>query len=62
MPEMVDSFGRVVRDLRSVLRSGAGDEAVAQVYLDAVARKQRGHRSNEADFVQPARGMSQIGG
>jgi hypothetical protein len=35
---------------------------VAQVYLDAVARKQWGHRINEADFVQPARGMSQIGG
>jgi cyclic pyranopterin phosphate synthase len=49
-------------DLRSVLRSGADDDAVAQLYLDAVARKQWGHRINEVDFVQPARGMSQIGG
>ena len=55
-------FATTEHDLRAVLRSGAGDEAVAQVYLDAVARKQWGHRINEADFVQPARGMSQIGG
>ena len=55
-------FANTEHDLRSVLRSGAGDDAVAQVYLDAVARKQWGHRINEADFVQPARGMSQIGG
>src|SRR5215207_3207371 len=55
-------FATTEYDLRSVLRSGAGDDAVAQVYLDAVARKQWGHRINEADFVQPARGMSQIGG
>jgi cyclic pyranopterin phosphate synthase len=55
-------FATTEHDLRAVLRSGAGDDAVARVYLDAVARKQWGHRINEADFVQPARGMSQIGG
>ena len=33
-------FATTEHDLRSVLRSGAGDDAVAQVYLDAVARKQ----------------------
>jgi GTP 3',8-cyclase len=55
-------FATTEYDLRAVLRSGAGDDAVAQLYLDAVARKQWGHRINEADFVQPARGMSQIGG
>ena len=33
-------FATTEYDLRSVLRSGAGDDAVAQVYLDAVARKQ----------------------
>src|SRR4029450_9359737 len=54
-------FATTEYDLRSVLRSGAGDGSVAQAYLDAVARKQWGHRINEADFVQPARGMSQIG-
>jgi cyclic pyranopterin phosphate synthase len=55
-------FATTEYDLRSVLRSGAGDDEVARVYLDAVARKQWGHRINQPDFVQPARGMSQIGG
>jgi GTP 3',8-cyclase len=55
-------FATTEYDLREVLRSGGGDEAVARCYLDAVARKQWGHRINEPDFVQPARGMSQIGG
>jgi GTP 3',8-cyclase len=55
-------FATTEYDLRTVLRSGGDDEAVARCYLDAVARKQWGHRINEPDFVQPARGMSQIGG
>src|SRR6266511_1377885 len=55
-------FATTEYDLRTVLRSGGGDEAVARCYLDAVARKQWGHRINEPDFVQPARGMSQFGG
>ncbi len=55
-------FATTEHDLRAVLRSGAGDDAVARAYLDAVARKQWGHNINGPDFVQPARGMSQIGG
>jgi cyclic pyranopterin phosphate synthase len=55
-------FANTEYDLRTLLRSGADDEAIARCYLDAVARKQWGHRINEPDFVQPARGMSQIGG
>ena len=55
-------FANTEYDLRTPLRSGASDETIAQCYLDAVARKQWGHRINEPDFVQPARGMSQIGG
>jgi cyclic pyranopterin phosphate synthase len=49
-------------DLRAVMRSGGDDEAVASLYLDAVARKQWGHNIGSDDFVQPERGMSQIGG
>jgi cyclic pyranopterin phosphate synthase len=49
-------------DLRAVMRAGGDDEAVARLYLDAVARKKRGHLINSPEFVQPARGMSQIGG
>jgi cyclic pyranopterin phosphate synthase len=55
-------FANTEYDLRAPLRSGASDQTIAQCYLDAVARKQWGHRINEPDFVQPARGMSQIGG
>ena len=55
-------FATTEYDLRAPLRSGATDDAVAQCYLDAIARKQWGHRINEPDFVQPTRGMSQIGG
>ncbi len=55
-------FATTEYDLRAPLRSGAPDDAIAQCYLAAVARKQWGHRINEPDFIQPARGMSQIGG
>ncbi|HZD69371.1 MAG TPA: GTP 3',8-cyclase MoaA [Actinomycetes bacterium] len=55
-------FATTEYDLLAPLRSGATDEEIARCYLDAVARKQRGHRINEPDFVQPSRGMSQIGG
>jgi GTP 3',8-cyclase len=55
-------FATTEYDLRAPLRAGESDEAIAQRYLDAVARKQWGHRINEPDFVQPTRGMSQIGG
>lgn len=55
-------FSTVEYDLLGLLRSGATDEAVADLYVDAVARKEFGHKINTPDFVQPARGMSQIGG
>jgi cyclic pyranopterin phosphate synthase len=49
-------------DLRGPLRSGAGDDELAALIRDAVWRKEPGHRINHADFVRPARSMSQIGG
>jgi GTP 3',8-cyclase len=55
-------FANTEYDLRTVMRSGGDDEAIARLYLDAVARKQWGHQINGPNFVQPARGMSQIGG
>src|ERR671930_1446609 len=51
-------FATTEYDLRAALRGG-DDEEVARVYLDAVARKQWGHKINDPDFVQPLRGMSQ---
>jgi cyclic pyranopterin phosphate synthase len=50
-------------DLRGALRSGASDEAVAQVLIDAVAHKELKHKINEgAAFQRASRSMSQIGG
>ena len=49
-------------DLRPLLRSGANDEELAAFVVDAVWTKQKGHTINAADFVQPERTMSAIGG
>ena len=49
-------------DLRPLLRSGASDEELAAFIVDSVWTKQKGHSINAADFVQPKRAMSAIGG
>jgi cyclic pyranopterin phosphate synthase len=49
-------------DLRGPLRSGASDQELMEVVRQAVWAKEPGHRINHADFVRPARSMSQIGG
>ncbi len=49
-------------DLRGPMRSGATDDELVVLIRDNVARKWSGHRINHADFVQPARSMSMIGG
>jgi len=49
-------------DLRGPLRSGASDREIEQLIRAAVWRKWSGHRINHADFVQPERSMSMIGG
>jgi cyclic pyranopterin phosphate synthase len=49
-------------DLRGPLRDGATDEELAGLIRTTVWRKWSGHRINHADFVQPARSMSMIGG
>jgi cyclic pyranopterin phosphate synthase len=55
-------FARAEADLRSVLRDGSDDEAVAAVMRGEVARKRRGHGIDEPAFAQPDRPMSAIGG
>jgi cyclic pyranopterin phosphate synthase len=55
-------FARTETDLRAPLRSGAGDAELAGLIRTAVAGKQAGHGIDAADFVQPARPMSAIGG
>lgn len=55
-------FSLTEHNLKRLLRSGASDEEIACFVQEAVWRKEPGHRINEADFVQPARTMSAIGG
>ena len=49
-------------DLREPLRSGASDLELEALIRRTVWRKWSGHRINHADFVQPVRSMSMIGG
>jgi cyclic pyranopterin phosphate synthase len=49
-------------DLRGPMREGASDDELAALIRSDVWRKWSGHRIDHADFVQPARSMSMIGG
>ncbi len=49
-------------DIRSILRSGAGDEELEQVLRRNVASKWLGHEINSEKFVAPPRPMYAIGG
>jgi GTP 3',8-cyclase len=49
-------------DVRSLLRSGAGDDDLATAISAAVGTKWAGHRIGQVNFIRPARSMSQIGG
>ena len=49
-------------DIRAAMRSGADDDAIAEILRAAVWRKEPGHLINSPLFKQPERGMSAIGG
>jgi cyclic pyranopterin phosphate synthase len=49
-------------DLRSPMRAGATDDDLEELIRSTVWSKWSGHRINEADFIQPERSMSMIGG
>ena len=60
-------FSHEETDLLASLRDGSDDEGIAQVWRDAMWAKPRAHGSDRvglarADFVQPERTMSAIGG
>lgn len=55
-------FARGEADLRTLLRDGSDDAAVAAEMRGEVARKLRGHGIDEPAFAQPDRPMSAIGG
>jgi GTP 3',8-cyclase len=49
-------------DLRGPMRAGASDEQLELAIRAGLWTKWSGHRINHADFVQPTRSMSMIGG
>lgn len=49
-------------DLRGPMRDGASDDELAALIRSSVTGKWAGHRINDADFEQPRRSMSLIGG
>ena len=49
-------------DLRTLLRSGATDDDLAEVITAEVGAKWAGHQINQVHFIRPIRSMSQIGG
>lgn len=55
-------FSRWETDLKAPLRSGAGDEDLAEIIRDAVWHKEMKHHVNDAGFQRASRSMSQIGG
>lgn len=55
-------FSNDETDLRMLLRGGADDEDIANVWRQTMWGKLAGHEINEAGFAQPLRPMSSIGG
>jgi len=60
-------FSHEESDLLTIMRSGAGDDEIAQRWREAMWAKPRAHGSDvggfeSAEFIQPARTMSAIGG
>ena len=55
-------FSNRETDLRGPLRSGATDEQIAALIRGEMWRKAPGHGIGRADFHQPDRPMSAIGG
>ncbi len=55
-------FSTTEWDLRSLLRDGADDETIAKALIAITLRKQAGHNIHDANYQQPNRPMSAIGG
>jgi cyclic pyranopterin phosphate synthase len=55
-------FSTIEHDLRGVIRSGVSREEIIDFIESVVLQKEPRHHINDADFVQPARTMSFIGG
>ena len=55
-------FAQSETDLRTLLRDGADDDALAEAFRACLAGKQAGHDIDDPTFLQPLRPMSAIGG
>ena len=55
-------FAHNETDLRTLMRDGANDAELAQVWRATMWRKRAGHGIDDPQFTQPARPMSAIGG
>ncbi|BDZ55178.1 GTP 3',8-cyclase MoaA [Agromyces marinus] len=55
-------FGDDETDLRGLLRSGSGDDEIADLWRAAMWGKKAGHGIDDVDFVRPVRTMGGIGG
>ncbi len=55
-------FSTTEHNLRDVIRDGATRGEIIRFIEDVVMKKEAGHQINDAEFVQPARTMSFIGG
>jgi cyclic pyranopterin phosphate synthase len=55
-------FARDESDLRTAMRSGAGDQEIAERWVIAMRGKLPGHGIDDPTFLQPDRPMSAIGG
>ncbi len=55
-------FGDDETDLRELLRTGAGDDDIAESWRAAMWGKRAGHGIDDVGFVRPVRSMGAIGG
>src|SRR3989441_10462692 len=55
-------FSLQEHDVKGLLRGGASDAEIRDFVVAAVWQKEEGHKIGQADFVRPAKTMSQIGG
>ena len=55
-------FSTFEHDLHGLLREGGSDDDLAAFIVEAVRLKEARHHIGEADFINPARSMVQIGG
>ena len=55
-------FSTLEHNLHGLMKEGASDDDLAAFIVEAVRHKEARHHIGEADFLQPARSMVQIGG